>query len=126
ASHSWEFVESALRHLRAGPDHPAHVVLVSLLARESLLMDPLCDPLAFSAERAISVARIVARVDPQFELKLPRHLRRLYGAAAQRVLMILEAVSGGATILSLLSRRLPKSSGDRKSTRLNSSHDQIS
>ncbi|MGE5568786.1 MAG: HEAT repeat domain-containing protein [Rhodospirillales bacterium] len=104
-----EFCAAAAPFLVEGKETAAGQFLLELLIGKGLL--PLCNPVLFSLEDEIAIAREVLEKDPLLDIKLARRISALVAnptrgqpevAAAQRILEILAAITDGARILPIL------------------------
>ena len=97
-----EFSAAALSALAEHIDPPGHQALARLLAETDVLAEALCDPVLFSRERAIEVARVASSSQPLLDAKLARRLPDLQAESAERVLAILDRIAEGARVAAMM------------------------
>ncbi len=113
------FLESSLVYLRAATDNPGSHYLLTLLMMNGMIVGPLSDPALFSLDEAVSLARMLLRLEPLLDIKMVRSLsevkdpnsmeeleQKAGSAKGIRLLDILGAISDGTRILPVMARLL--------------------
>jgi len=105
-----KFYSSALNILKSGDAGPGSDYLNSLLLENDLLLAALADPMAFNLQTAVTLAKNLYRMDPQFDAKLLKQVLRddtteqsqCDLVALERVLELVDAVSDGKRLVPIL------------------------
>ncbi len=111
------FLEWSLVHLRTAADSPGCQYLLTLLMMNGMIVGPLSDPAFFSLEEAVSLARMLLRIEPLLDIKMVRSLSEVKDANSEeelelrvssikgiRLLDILGVISDGTRILPVMAR----------------------
>jgi hypothetical protein len=104
-----EFLHTAIPLLRSELDHPGKQYLLTLLLMNDLILTALADPVIFSFDEAIAIARNLVKTRPVLDLKLMRlydsqtsqdQLGKRAGAGATvRLMEIIAAIPENSSIL---------------------------
>jgi HEAT repeat protein len=105
-----KFYGSALQIMKTAQDGAGMETMISLLMENDLLLVALADPEAFTPSAAAALARSLARIDPQLDSKLLKHVLRdeqtsifdLDPARLERILAVLDAVSDSKRLVPIL------------------------
>ena len=113
------FLVDVLPLLRRGLDSAGFQYLLTFLVTRGLLLKPLCDPRFFTLDEAKGIARRLASVDNQFDVRLLRTLLQKNGQTATqeleqitssdpglRMLELMGEVSDGTKVLATMTRLL--------------------
>jgi len=97
--------QAALPILRDAEWNDGVRYLISLLLRCGVLLNRVCDPVAFSRSESVNLLRLLMRLDPMTDLELVKSVLENGGttpeaeAASLRLLEVMAEVSNGARIL---------------------------